>query len=115
MPSHIDNPTLTLHHIMKCRAASEVGLEPIAEVSDFRCVRTQHNLRCFRIMSDVAVQRKKRQFKQLALRIRSPKVKTQTHPKYAEPSRRTLKGKLPRNLTFEKKRDAASQQSQSNS
>jgi hypothetical protein len=28
MPSHIDNPTLTLNHIMKCCAASEVGFEP---------------------------------------------------------------------------------------
>jgi|TARA_B110000908_G_C10200001_1_gene424847 hypothetical protein len=27
MPSHIDNPTLTLNHIMKCCAASEVGFE----------------------------------------------------------------------------------------
>jgi hypothetical protein len=28
MPSHIDNPTLTLQLIMKYRAASEVGFEP---------------------------------------------------------------------------------------
>jgi hypothetical protein len=32
MPSHIDNPTLTLQRIMKCCAASEVGFEPGADV-----------------------------------------------------------------------------------
>ena len=33
IPSHIDNPTLTLHHITKCCTASEVGFEPEPELS----------------------------------------------------------------------------------
>ena len=51
----------------QCCAASEVGLEPKAEVSDFCCVRSRRGNCCNSVNLDAAAQQEKRPFMRAAV------------------------------------------------